>query len=295
GDRRARARRARGHRPHAAGRCAGPDRAPAGPLRRGRPGRRAAGRRPRRRPPFPGPSPPRPRPGRLPLPARRTLPALRPRRRCGASRDDARDRDGGPRVRHGGAHVGQALAIAPSRCGCDRVRAGRVARRRGTRGGDRSVPARGGWRMSAGSTQVRAVGSGTAVRPGSAVPPGRGAPLGRAARVGGLVLVDGTSGAGKTTAARDLAAGTGARVLHMDDLYAGWEGMAHATATLERILTERAAGRTPRWRRWDWHASAWGEEDSIAPDVPLIVEGCGSVTAVTAGFADRVLWLDAPE
>lgn len=149
--------------------------------------------------------------------------------------------------------------------------------------------------MSAGSTQVRAVGSGTAVRPGSAVPPGRGAPLGRAARVGGLVLVDGTSGAGKTTAARDLAAGTGARVLHMDDLYAGWEGMAHATATLERILTERAAGRTPRWRRWDWHASAWGAEDSIAPDVPLIVEGCGSVTAVTAGFADRVLWLDAPE
>ena len=149
--------------------------------------------------------------------------------------------------------------------------------------------------MSAGSTQVRAVGSGTAVRPGSAVPPGRGAPLGRAARVGGLVLVDGTSGAGKTTAARDLAAGTGARVLHMDDLYAGWEGMAHATATLERILTERAAGRTPRWRRWDWHASAWGAEESIAPSVPLIVEGCGSVTAVTAGLADRVLWLDARE
>ena len=113
--------------------------------------------------------------------------------------------------------------------------------------------------------------------------------------MGGLVLVDGTSGAGKTTAARDLAAGTGARVLHMDDLYAGWEGMAHATATLERILTERAAGRTPRWRRWDWHASAWGAEESIAPSVPLIVEGCGSVTAVTAGFADRVLWLDAPE
>src|SRR5699024_4108947 len=150
-------------------------------------------------------------------------------------RDDARDRDGGPRVRQGGADVGQALAIAPSRRGCDRVRAGRVAGCRGARGGDWLVPPRGSRRMSAGSTQGRAVGSGTAVRPGSAVPPAAGAPLGRAARVGGLVLVDGTSGAGKTTAARDLAAGTGARVLHMDDLYAGWEGMAHAMATLERI------------------------------------------------------------
>jgi hypothetical protein len=113
--------------------------------------------------------------------------------------------------------------------------------------------------------------------------------------VGSLVLVDGTSGAGKTTRAQQLAAGTGARVLHMDDLYAGWEGMAHATATLERILTERAAGRTPRWRRWDWQASTWGAEDRVAPRVPLVVEGCGSVTAVTAGLADRVLWLDAPE
>lgn len=114
-------------------------------------------------------------------------------------------------------------------------------------------------------------------------------------RVGGLVLVDGTSGAGKTTLAEALAQADGARIVHMDDLYAGWDGLAHATATLERILVERATGARPRWRRWDWHASGWGEEDSLAPDVPLVVEGCGSVTAVTARLAHRVLWLDAPE
>ncbi|HLS32001.1 MAG TPA: AAA family ATPase [Brevibacterium sp.] len=110
-----------------------------------------------------------------------------------------------------------------------------------------------------------------------------------------LVLVDGTSGVGKTTLAHSLARASRARILHMDDLYAGWEGLAHATRTLERILAERAAGRPARWRRWDWWASDWGEADGLAPETPLVVEGCGSVTAVTARFAHRVLWLDAPE
>lgn len=113
--------------------------------------------------------------------------------------------------------------------------------------------------------------------------------------VGVLVLVDGTSGAGKTTHAAHLAESLGARLVHMDDLYAGWNGLAAGTATLERVLTERAAGRSARWRRWDWHQSRWGAEDSVAPAVPLVVEGCGSVTPVTAALAERVLWLDGPE
>lgn len=113
--------------------------------------------------------------------------------------------------------------------------------------------------------------------------------------VGVLVLVDGTSGAGKTTHAAHLADTLGARLVHMDDLYAGWDGLREGTATLERVLTERAAGRCPRWRRWDWHASSWGAEDSVDPETPLVVEGCGSITPITAELAHTALWLDAPE
>lgn len=110
-----------------------------------------------------------------------------------------------------------------------------------------------------------------------------------------LILIDGRSGAGKTTYAQQLADEHGMRVVHMDDLYQGWHGMAVGTATLERVLTERAAGRAATWQNWDWYADEWGLGQQLMPDESLIVEGCGAVTPVTAALADQVLWLEAPE
>ncbi|MGO3136548.1 MAG: hypothetical protein ACTIJ7_10365 [Agrococcus casei] len=110
-----------------------------------------------------------------------------------------------------------------------------------------------------------------------------------------LTLIDGRSGSGKTSYARRLAAADGTRVLHMDDIYEGWHGMTIGTATLERLLTEQAAGRVARWQNWDWYADDWGPGQELRPGESLIVEGCGSVTAVTAALAGRVIWLEAPE
>ena len=110
-----------------------------------------------------------------------------------------------------------------------------------------------------------------------------------------LILIDGRSGAGKTTFARELAERTGTRILHMDTIYRGWPGLAHGTATLERILTARAAGEIATWHEWDWYADDWGVGQQLTPDEDLIVEGCGSVTPATAALADRVVWLEAPE
>lgn len=81
----------------------------------------------------------------------------------------------------------------------------------------------------------------------------------------------------------------------MDYLYEGWTGLAVGSATLERILAERAAGLVARWHDWDWDAYTWGAENSLDPDAPLIVEGCGAITPATVPHADRVLWLEAPE
>ncbi len=111
-----------------------------------------------------------------------------------------------------------------------------------------------------------------------------------------ITIIDGRSGAGKTRLAAQLAAETGARVIHMDDLYAGWHGLATGSRLLERgILAPLAAGRPARWRRWDWAVGDWGVEDAAEPGAPLIVEGCGSLTIASREHASLAIWLEAPE
>ena len=111
-----------------------------------------------------------------------------------------------------------------------------------------------------------------------------------------ITIIDGRSGAGKTAHAARLAAGLGARVIHMDDLYAGWHGLATGSRLLERgILAPLAAGRRAVWRRWDWAAGDWGVEDSAEPGEALVIEGCGALTLETRRHADRAIWLEAPE
>lgn len=111
-----------------------------------------------------------------------------------------------------------------------------------------------------------------------------------------ITIIDGRSGSGKTALAARLAAETGARVIHMDDLYAGWHGLATGSRLLERaILAPLAAGEIARWRRWDWEIGDWGAEDSARPGDRLIVEGCGSLTIASSEHADRAIWLEAPE
>ncbi|MEO8095730.1 MAG: hypothetical protein ABI632_12485, partial [Pseudolysinimonas sp.] len=41
-----------------------------------------------------------------------------------------------------------------------------------------------------------------------------------------VVLIDGRSGAGKTTLARELAPLVGAQLVSLDDVYPGWDGLA---------------------------------------------------------------------
>jgi cytidylate kinase len=111
-----------------------------------------------------------------------------------------------------------------------------------------------------------------------------------------ITIIDGRSGSGKTELAERVAAQTGARVVHMDDLYAGWHGLAAGSRLLERsVLAPIAAGEAAVWRRWDWSLGDWGPEDRAEPGRPLIIEGCGSLTIVSRAHADRAVWLEAPE
>ncbi|MBE3002135.1 phosphoribulokinase [Nocardiopsis sp. HNM0947] len=119
-----------------------------------------------------------------------------------------------------------------------------------------------------------------------------------------VVAVEGRSGAGKSTVAAHLAEvlrsrGEAVHVLTMEDLYAGWEGLAEGAELLRgRVLEPLARGEAPVWHRWDWEHGTFSTAPSslpseVARDGVLIVEGTGS--GVRPGPVDLLVWVHAPD
>ena len=112
-----------------------------------------------------------------------------------------------------------------------------------------------------------------------------------------IVLIAGRSGAGKSTLAtqlRDRWPGE-VQLVALDDIYPGWDGLGVGADMLATaILDPLAAGREAHWRRWDWAADAPGALMTTRPDLPLIAEGCGAITAASAALAPIRVWLESP-
>ena len=170
-----------------------------------------------------------------------------------------------------------------------------------------------GWTASAigselvtGSVSVPAVGSvrgpgplpGLGSGPGPGPVPGLVDELVEAASAAGtgpvgrlVVLVDGRSGTGKTTLGRALGARLGATVVHLDDVYPGWDGLRAASdAVVDQVL-----GAPSGYRRWDWAASRPAEWVAVDPVGPIIVEGCGALSRRSAPLASMRVWLEADD
>lgn len=131
------------------------------------------------------------------------------------------------------------------------------------------------------------VGAETVLDPARSRPPTLGA--------GRLVCVDGPAGAGKTTLAEAIAAAApGTPVVHMDDLYAGWDGLPGVDRQLTGLLRPLAGGRAGTYRRWDWVAGRFAETVSVDPAPLLVVEGVGSGSRVVADLVTVLVWVDAP-
>jgi predicted kinase len=116
--------------------------------------------------------------------------------------------------------------------------------------------------------------------------------LARAAAASGtrpVVLIDGRSGAGKTTLARELAPLLGAQLVSLDDLYPGWGGLeAGSRAVHETVL--RAVD--PGWRRWDWASARPAEWHPVDPELPIVVEGCGALSRANRELATFGIWVE---
>lgn len=120
---------------------------------------------------------------------------------------------------------------------------------------------------------------------------------GRDGRV--VVLIDGPAGAGKTSVARWLAwqlPGREVATVHMDDLYAGWDGLDDSLTSYlaDELVPQLREGGPVVHRMYDWAAGAFAA-DAVVPDSPvLVIEGVGSGQPVVAAEADIVVWVEAP-
>ena len=110
-----------------------------------------------------------------------------------------------------------------------------------------------------------------------------------------LVCVDGPSGSGKTTLARALGAALDAPVLHLDDLYPGWDGLAAAVPLLrDGVVAPLLAGRDAAYRRWDWQRCAPGDTVAVGRPPVLVLDGVGSGARPVAAHAVLLVWVEAP-
>lgn len=114
-----------------------------------------------------------------------------------------------------------------------------------------------------------------------------------------LVVVDGPAGSGKTTLADQLGAALGgAPVVHMDDLYEGWSGLAPGVwdRLRRQVLDPVAAGRPARYQVYDWVRGRFDRWVDVAvPDV-LVVEGVGAAARPVDARASLRVWVEvAPD
>lgn len=115
-----------------------------------------------------------------------------------------------------------------------------------------------------------------------------------------VVLIDGRSGAGKTTLARMLVdrwpiAGR-VQLIALDSIYPGWDGLKEGVSrALDGILRPHGRGYLGSWQRWDWGAAAEAETHAVDPALGVIVEGSGILTPATAAIADVSIWVESGE
>lgn len=99
-------------------------------------------------------------------------------------------------------------------------------------------------------------------------------------------LIDGFAGVGKTSLAQLTSARSAQiRVVHMDDLTHGWHDLAGATERLAELLN------TGRTTTFDWQRMRAGELLEVDAARPLLIEGCGSITASTVAGAVASVWV----
>lgn len=114
-----------------------------------------------------------------------------------------------------------------------------------------------------------------------------------------LVCVDGRAGSGKTTFGEAFVAAAAphgtTRLLHMDDMYAGWSGLGAVSERIKDDLMDPLRDDLPGgYRRYDWQLERFAEWCTVEPVDFLVLEGVGSGALCYAGLVTTLIWVEAP-
>lgn len=113
-----------------------------------------------------------------------------------------------------------------------------------------------------------------------------------------LIAIDGRAGAGKTTLAasffEELSADKAVAVIHMDDLYDGWENALseRLTQTLESIVKSHQSKVAFEIDIFNWQSMSFDSKRVIHPVDILILEGVGAGQKVVRDAGATLYWLD---
>ena len=113
-----------------------------------------------------------------------------------------------------------------------------------------------------------------------------------------LLAIDGPAGAGKTTFAAkletELSESATVKVIHMDNLYNGWENaLSNALSEiLDRISTAHLANKEFVIKIFNWQTMQFDAEETIRPTDYLIIEGVGAAQQIVRDSGATTYWLD---
>ncbi|MSO43277.1 MAG: hypothetical protein EXQ76_03495 [Candidatus Planktophila sp.] len=113
-----------------------------------------------------------------------------------------------------------------------------------------------------------------------------------------LIAIDGPAGAGKTTLAakffQALSADKSVVVIHMDDLYDGWDNALSdaLTSTLAEIVQAYKTASVFTISIFNWATMAFDSTRSFQPSDIMIIEGVGAGQKVVRDAGATLYWLD---
>jgi uridine kinase len=113
-----------------------------------------------------------------------------------------------------------------------------------------------------------------------------------------VLAIDGPAGSGKSTLAGEIArafAGTyDIEVIHLDELYNGWDDALSEELFLRiaQLIAAQRAGKATDLAIYDWSAAAFSGSREVKAVQLLIIEGVGSSNHLSHANLTTSIWLD---